>query len=82
MRARTLGDVAVMLGLAWRVADFEAACETDEESREKAFAQIMHALISSIDVVVREAGLDLAETIGAHAQAFIDPEHADLGDGL
>jgi hypothetical protein len=82
MRAHTLGDVAVMLGLAWRVLDLEAHSEFDEESFQKAAKQIQHALLTSLDVVAKEAGIDLAETIGPQTQGFIDREHADLGDGL
>jgi hypothetical protein len=82
MRARTLGDVAVMLGLAHRVANCEDACQYDEANHEKALRQIQHALMTSLDVVIREAGLDLAETVGVGIHAFIDREHADLGDGL
>lgn len=82
MRARTLGDVAVMLGLAARVADLEAASEFDEEDRSLALAKITHALYTSLDVVIRETGLDLEEVVGVGTQAFIDREHADLGDGL
>jgi hypothetical protein len=82
MRAHTLGDVAVMLGLAHRVADLEAASEFDEEQRDRVLAQLQHALLTSLDVVIREAGVDLAETVGRDAQFFIDREHADLGDGL
>ena len=54
LRARTLGDVAVMLGLAWRVADFEAACDADEETREKAFAD--HARTHHLDRRGRQGG--------------------------
>ena len=82
MRARTLGDVAVMLGLAWRVLDGAFASEYEEGSYERAFKQVSHALLTSLDVVIREAGLDLDEVVGAGTQVFIDREHADLGDEL
>jgi hypothetical protein len=82
MRADSLGDVAVMLRLACRQADAEAACEYDPARLEKALRQIKHALYTSINVVIRAAGLDMAETVGSDTQAFIDREHADLGDGL
>jgi hypothetical protein len=82
MRARTLGDVGVMLGLAWRLADCEVNCEYDSERSVRSQRQIVHALLTSIDVIAREAGLDLEETVGGDIQAFIDREHADLGDRL
>jgi hypothetical protein len=82
MRARTLGDVAVLLGLIWRVVDLEAGSEFEEHERTAALAKIRHAALTSLDVVIRETGLDLAETVGGGTQDFIDREHVDLGDGL
>ena len=82
LRAKTLGDVAVMLGLAWRVLSIEDGSEYNAEDCERAFKQIGHALLTSLDVVIRETGLDLDEVVGAGTQVFIDREHADLGDGL
>jgi hypothetical protein len=64
------------------VADGEDACEKDEKSLERAFGQIKHALLTSLDVVIKESGLDLDETVGPHVQTLIDGEHTDLGDGL
>ena len=82
MRARTLGDVAVMLGLAWRVLDIETSSESEDGSYERMLTQIRHALLVSLDVVIRETGLDLEEVIGVGTQAFLDRANADLGDGL
>ena len=48
MRAHTMGDVAVMLGLAWRVLDLGATCEFDEKDRARAIRQIRHALLTSL----------------------------------
>ena len=81
MRARTLGDVAVMLGLAWRVLDGAFACEYNEDLYASAFRRACHAILTSLDVVIKETGRDLEEVIGDGTQAFIDREHADLGDG-
>jgi hypothetical protein len=54
MRAHTLGDVAVMLGLAWRVLDLQASSEFDEKSRDQALVKIWHPLLTSLDAVIKE----------------------------
>ena len=82
MRARSFGDVAVLLGLAWRALSMVRACEYNEEDYERALKQAEHALLSSISVIIQETGFDIAEVVGVEAQAFIDGANADLGDGL
>ena len=82
MRARTLGDVAVMLGLAWQVLDGAFAFEYEESSYERAFDQASHALLTSLNVVAKEVGINPDEVVGAGTQTFIDRLHRSIGDGL